>query len=59
MYSTVTGDTSTESGSLQTTGKNENWQAKKIYDLAGNSYEWTMESNSCDFRVYRGRLLLR
>ena len=29
---------------------------KKIYDLAGNVYEWTMESSITDYRVYRGGL---
>ena len=32
-------------------GKNE---VKKIYDLAGNVYEWTMESYNADNRVSRG-----
>ncbi len=32
-------------------GKN---QIKKIYDLAGNVYEWTMESCSTDLRINRG-----
>ena len=29
-------------------------QVKKIYDLAGNVMEWTMESYNTDYRVYRG-----
>ena len=32
-------------------GKNE---VKKIYDLAGNVYEWTMESYNTNYRVNRG-----
>ena len=32
-------------------GKNE---VKKIYDLAGNVYEWTMESYNTNYRVVRG-----
>ena len=32
-------------------GKNK---VKNIYDLAGNVYEWTMESYGADDRVYRG-----
>ena len=32
-------------------GKNE---VKKIYDLAGNVYEWTMESYNTSDRVLRG-----
>ena len=31
-------------------------QVKKIYDLAGNVYEWTMESYSTPYRVARGGL---
>lgn len=49
-------------GILQTTGKNSAWQAKKIYDLAGNIREYTMEcasqmnngSTNFDYRVVRG-----
>jgi len=41
------------SGSKQTAGKSENWKAKNIYDLAGNTYEWTGESYS-SYRIYRG-----
>ena len=32
-------------------------KVKNIYDMAGNVWEWTMESNSSDSRVTRGRLL--
>ena len=46
------------SGSLSTTGSNDNYQMKHIYDLAGNVYEWTMEAGSTYstyYRVNRGR----
>ncbi len=33
--------------------------SNNVYDLEGNVYEWTTESNSSDDRVFRGRLLLR
>jgi len=44
-----------------TTGEDVDSQAsnkvKNIYDMAGNVYEWTMESYSSIFRVRRGRRL--
>ena len=41
-----------------TTGSNDNYQMKHIYDLAGNVYEWTMEAASSAYdRVGRGRFL--
>ena len=44
---------------LLTTGAAETRNvAKKIYDVAGNVYEWTTESYSSGLRVGRGRLLL-
>ena len=33
--------------------------SNNVYDLEGNVCEWTTESDSSDFRVYRGRLLHR
>jgi len=33
-------------------------KVKNIYDMAGNVWEWTMESGSSDGRVFRGRWLL-
>ena len=56
-YRKSTGAAATNSGSLNmnyTTGRNEAWKAKNIYDLAGNVLEWTMESSSSNDRVYRG-----
>ena len=35
-YNNSTGAAATNSGSKQTSGKNEEWQANNIYDLAGN-----------------------
>ena len=37
-----------------TTGSSEAYKIKNIYDLAGNVYEWTMESYGTISRVYRG-----
>ena len=42
----------------QTSGKNEAWQANNIYDLAGNYYDLTQESDSTNGRIGRGRCLL-
>ena len=56
-YKDSTGDAKTNSGSSNmnyTTGRNEAWKAKNIYDLAGNVWEWTMESYSSLSRFYRG-----
>ena len=56
-YSDSEGDAKTNSGSSNmnyTTGRNEAWMAKNIYDLAGNVSEWTMEAVSTPNRVYRG-----
>ena len=53
-YSDSTGAAATNSGSKQTAGKNEAWQANNIYDLAGNCREWTQEAINTDNRVIRG-----
>ena len=42
-----------------TTGSNQNYAVKNIYDLGGNVYEWTMEARSTNNRVSRGRFLLQ
>ncbi|MBO5348515.1 MAG: SUMF1/EgtB/PvdO family nonheme iron enzyme [Clostridia bacterium] len=43
---------------LQLTGTNLNGNesncVKNIYDMAGNIYEWTMESYKDNYRIYRG-----
>ena len=37
------------------TGKSEDYNVKNIYDMAGNAYEWTMESyNNTGYRIRRG-----
>ena len=56
-YCDATGSAATDSGILQTAGKNESWQAKNIYDLAGNAEEWTMESGYANVKMVRGRCL--
>ena len=53
-YSDSTGTAATNSGSPQTAGKNEAWQANNIYDLAGNCSEWTQEAYNTYNRVSRG-----
>ena len=40
-------------GNKQVTGYSEYWKVKNIYDLAGNTYEWTNEASSSS-RVMRG-----
>ena len=37
------------------TGSSKDYSVKNIYDLAGNVYEWSMESYSTNRRVFRGR----
>ena len=57
---TTTGTEVTKNSSvLLTTGATERNCSKNIYDVAGNCYEWTTESNSSSNRVYRGRQLLQ
>ena len=53
-YSDSTGEAATNSGSMQTSGKNEAWKANNIYDLAGNAYDWTQEARSTGYRIVRG-----
>ena len=50
-----TGAAATDSGSEQTSGKNEAWQANNIYDLAGNYWDWSQESLGTSHRIARGR----
>jgi len=39
---------------LLKTGSSEDTKAKNIYDVAGNLFEWTKETNGADTRVVRG-----
>ena len=41
-------------GKVTTTGASDDYDVKNIYDLAGNVYEWTMESCNANLRVDRG-----
>ena len=50
-YDGVSGNSEHKTGIDLNGGKN---QVKKIYDLAGNVWEWTMESYNTNFRVGRG-----
>ena len=46
-YNNSTGAAATNCGPTNmnfTTGRNEAWKAKNIYDIAGNEEEWTMET---------------
>ena len=50
---------STDKGNYSTdkipTGSNDDYSVNKIYDMAGNVYDWTIEADSTDFRVCRRR----
>ena len=46
-------------GNVTVTGASESYAVKNIYDLAGNCWEWKMESYNTDVRVLRGRQLLQ
>ncbi|MDD2377203.1 MAG: SUMF1/EgtB/PvdO family nonheme iron enzyme [Clostridia bacterium] len=52
-HSDSTSPANVGNGSLQISGFSENWKAKNIYDLAGNTWEWTNEIYS-SYRVGRG-----
>ena len=41
-------------GTPQDTGYSEYWSANKIYDLAGNYYDWIQEAYYTNNRIYRG-----
>ena len=43
--------------SVTVTGASADYAVKNIYDLAGNCWEWTMESCDTDNRIVRGRQL--
>ena len=46
-------------GQVTTTGASEAYAVNNVYDLAGNVYEWTMESYSTTLRVRRGGVYYR
>ena len=46
-------------GNVTLTGASEDYKVNNIYDLAGNVYEWTMESNNSSNRVTRGGIYNR
>ena len=55
-YANSTGNALTNSGSSNmnfTTGRSEYWKANNIYDLAGNTWEWTQETSGTG-SIYRG-----
>ena len=52
-------DVTANSRTLLTTGATERNSSKNIYDVAGNCWEWTTESLSSIYRVYRGRWFRR
>ena len=47
-------NTNTWKGEVTTTGASEAYAVNNVYDLAGNVYEWTMESYNTSFRLLRG-----
>lgn len=56
-YTDANGNTYTkQSGEVRLlkTGASEETKAKNIYDIAGNAYEWTMETSGNTVRVVRG-----
>ena len=60
-YSNSTGNALTNSGSSNmnyTTGRSKYWKANNIYDLAGNTWEWTQEKNGT-ISVNRGGSFIR
>ena len=48
------GDSDTSTSDSVATGKREEYKVKNIYDLAGNVYDWTLETNNTNNRVLRG-----
>lgn len=51
---TIDGELYWEGGILLTTGADDSFAAKNIYDVAGNVVEWTNEASSSTYRVGRG-----
>ena len=46
--------TTTSRNTARTTGTEQNDKLNNIYDLLGNSLEWTLEANGTSYRTYRG-----
>ena len=56
-YDNSTGNAAINSGQTNiswTTGRSEYWKANNIYDLAGNTWEWTQETYQSTNSVVRG-----
>ena len=56
-YNNSTGNAATNAGPENmnfTTGRSEYWKANNIYDLAGNTWEWTQETYQSTYSVSRG-----
>ena len=56
-YNNSTGNAATNAGPGNmnfTTGRSEYWKANNIYDLAGNTWEWTQETYQSTGSVNRG-----
>ena len=57
-YSNSSGAAAVEgAGEPQNAGHSDAWSANNIYDLAGNYYEWTQETNYTTNRLGHGRIL--
>ena len=46
--------TTTSENTARTTGREPNDKLNNIYDLLGNSYEWTLEARNTNSRTHRG-----
>ena len=46
--------TTTSKNTARTTGREPNDKLNNIYDLLGNSYEWTLEARNTNSRTHRG-----
>ncbi len=53
-YGTISGVTNDNYSEVAPTGSIDEYRVKNIYDLAGNVYEWSLESGDTNGRVRRG-----
>ena len=53
-YPTNSTDKGNYTGTLANTGSSDDYAVNNIYDMAGNLYEWTMESSDINTRIVRG-----